>query len=454
MRFIGLGQHKTSEEDYVRLHYAAYRQWNRAESLQFMRYHWILQLGFLLFTVNNIIKGVGWYVHLPSMLILASIAPLSRILSARIPDITSHLWDLFGLATIFSGVRIYYEAHLLYGFGSENAPILVTTWLVCSGSLRSSTRSTIVRNLLLATSGAGLAYFWMQREMLGVLVQFLEGLMAGTFLAHYIIKSRWLRFYHMSLNQEQRYFAYKELAKIVPPHIVRHIEGGNTLESSMPTGWASACVISFDIIGSSKVKHPLFSRAVEELAIACYQIMQENYDEKSLAANAYRIKDTGDGFLCSVGFPYKTPGTRSAAELAIEVSQRFAEKFRLIMSELRYHEPLRCAIGISQGLVEGFFPVSGVKQYDLRGRPLVLATRYEALRNALVKENEAAFCQTSFLIIQEAVYQNLPRHLQLDFQDWDTTRPGHSIRDDDQAKVAYYQLIPCALPHVKLRKQA
>ncbi len=454
MRWPGLGQQRTSEEDYVLLHYADYRQWNREESLQFMRYQWILQVGFLLFTINNMIKGVGWYVHVPSMLILAAIPPLSRILSARIPDITCNLWDLFGLATIFSGVRIYYEAHLLYGFGSENAPILVTTWLVCSGSLRSSTRSTVLRNGMLIVCGTGLAYFWMRQQMLGVLVQFIEGLMAGTFLAHYIIKSRWLRFYHMALNQEQRYFAYKELAKIVPAHVVRHIEGGSTLESSMPTGWASACVISFDIIGSSKVKHPLFSQAVEELAIACYQIMQENYDEKTLVANAYRIKDTGDGFLCSVGFPYKAPGPRSAAELAIEVSQRFAEKFRIIMSELRYHEPLRCAIGISQGLVEGFFPVSGVKQYDLRGRPLVLATRYEALRNALVKANEVDFKQTSFLIVQEAVYQNLPRHLQLDFQDWDTSRPGHNIRDDDQAKVAYYQLIPCAPAHTKLRKQA
>lgn len=454
MRFAGIAQQKTSEEDYVLLHYAAYRQWNRAESLRFMRYQWILQLGFMLFTVNNIMKGVGWYVHVPSMLILMSIAPLTRILAPRIPDITSHLWDLFGLATIFSGVRIYYEAHFLNSFGSENAPILVTTWLVCSGSLRSSTRSTVLRNMLLIVCGAGLAYYWMHREMLGVLVQFIEGLMAGTFLAHYIIKSRWLRFYHMALNQEQRYFAYKELAKIVPPHVVRHIEGGHTLESSMPTGWASACVISFDIIGSSKVKHPLFARAVEELAIACYQIMLENYDEKALVANAYRIKDTGDGFLCSVGFPYRTPGTRSAAELAIEVSQRFAEKFRLIMSELSYHEPLRCAIGISQGLVEGFFPVSGVKQYDLRGRPLMLATRYEALRNALVKENGVDFRQTSFLIIQEAVYQNLPRHLQQDFNEWDTTRPGYSIRDDDQAKVAYYQLIPCAQAYVKLKKQA
>ncbi len=430
-------------EDYVRTHYADYCAWNSLDARRFLRYQWILQIGFCLFTLNNAWKGVGPWHHVPSMLLLMSIGPLSHLCKHRFPEATAWLWDVFSLSVVTSGILMYKSYHSLYGVGSENAPVFVTMLLASSFSLHPKARTAIYRNGIFMLFGLCVAAFKLDVQVFPILVQFAEGACVGSFIANYMVKSRRMRFYNLALNQELRIFAYHELAKIVPPHVVTHIESGRSLETSMLTGKASACVISFDIIGSSKVQHPDFGQAIERLAIACHALMNQGYDGQS--APAYRIKDTGDGFLCSVGFPYLPLDSKGSAEQAVELSLAFAECFREVMAELAYETPLRCAIGISQGLVEGFFPASGLKQYDLRGRTLMLATRYESLRNNIMRELGPAAPPSSFLIIQEAVYQNLPKHLQESFRCWDTSTTQRQVRDDETARCAYYRCLPCAV---------
>src|SRR5690606_36907598 len=101
-------------------------------------------------------------------------------------------------------------------------------------------------------------------------------------------------------------------------------------------------------------------------------------------------------------------------------------------------EPVYCGIGLARGLVEGFFPTAGQKQYDLRGAPLTLATRYEAMRNPVYRRFGK---QGSVIFIHDAVYQNLAAEDQHGFQRWDTSLPGQAIRDDEKASQAWFKFV-------------
>ncbi len=234
---------------------------------------------------------------------------------------------------------------------------------------------------------------------------------------------------------------HKQLQKLVYQHVVTQIAQGKNLEETMPVGTREAVVLAFDVIGSSHIKHPQFHRALERLMAHCQEILHECYNPTKVTARGYRIKEMGDGLLASVGFPLANPEHESNADTALKVAVRFCEVFRQEMESLSYHENLHCSIGITQGMIEGFYPKSGIKQYDVRGRALILATRYEAMRNIVFKVTGTV---SSLIFIQDEVYQALSPALQQDFQRWDCLQKGHRIRDDIQAVQAWYRRLPGA----------
>jgi class 3 adenylate cyclase len=238
---------------------------------------------------------------------------------------------------------------------------------------------------------------------------------------------------------------HKQLQKLVYKHVVTQIAEGRNLEETMPVATREAVVLSFDVIGSSHIKHPQFLRALERLMASCQEILHEGYDPLRVAARGYRIKEMGDGLLASVGFPLANPdgAKESNADTALKTAVRFCEVFRQEMEKLQYHEPLYCSVGITQGMIEGFFPKSGIKQYDVRGRALILATRYESMRNIVFKVTDEV---SSLIFIQDEVYQALSPALQQDFERWDCLQKGHRIRDDIQAVQAWYRRLPGSTP--------
>lgn len=155
---------------------------------------------------------------------------------------------------------------------------------------------------------------------------------------------------------------HKQLQKLVYQHVVTQIAAGRHLEETMPVATREAVVLSFDVIGSSHIKHPQFLRALERLMATCQDILHEGYDPLRVAARGYRIKEMGDGLLASVGFPLANPdGPReSNADTALKTAVRFCEVFRHEMEKLQYHEPLYCSVGITQGMIEGFFRRAGL----------------------------------------------------------------------------------------------
>ncbi|WP_218110014.1 7TM-DISM domain-containing protein [Oligoflexus tunisiensis] len=232
---------------------------------------------------------------------------------------------------------------------------------------------------------------------------------------------------------ESKHHTLDQLKKIVYPHQIEMIGDGEPIEKTMPTSQGEACVISFDIISSSKIQHEKAKEFFRKVFMRCSEIMMEGYDGVELKAAAYRIKEMGDGFLCSVGYPFKSL-TGHMAQDALKLAQEFARIFHEEARRLEYPDLLSCGVGLALESIEGFYPASGTKEYDLYGKAIVLATRYEGMRKAIVKEDE----QSSIIILQERVYFSLSPEQRQSFQLFDLEAAKAAVRDDPAAKRLYF----------------
>jgi class 3 adenylate cyclase len=235
---------------------------------------------------------------------------------------------------------------------------------------------------------------------------------------------------------QDKVHALSQLQKVVYSHQMEQIKQGRELEETMPTSSGHACVISFDIIGSSKIKHIRSKEFFRNVFARCNAIMSEGYDGISLQANAYRVKEMGDGFLCSVGYPFKSMTVNPANE-AVDLSRRFAQALSEEAEILHSEIPIACGIGIALDTLTGFYPEAGTKEYDIYGPALILATRYEGMRKTLFEANKGQ----SVLIIQEQVFQSLDPSHRNGFRVFNLQEAGLVVRDDPAATKLYYQFL-------------
>ena len=229
--------------------------------------------------------------------------------------------------------------------------------------------------------------------------------------------------------------SYAELKKIVYPHQLELIKTGARLSETMPIGRANATVIAFDIVRSSKIRIAKPQEFFSRIFSRCYKIMMENYNSERKTSNAYRIKELGDGFLCSIGYPFKLPDHTQREELAVNLGLTFISIFEEELKRIDYQHPLQCAVGIANGPIESFYPESGAQVYDLFGRSIILAARYEAMRDVIFKHTSR---KENILIIQDNVFQSLSRESQQRFTCIDLEEVHFRVRDDDRARKVYY----------------
>lgn len=237
--------------------------------------------------------------------------------------------------------------------------------------------------------------------------------------------------------QARQDHAFDQLKKIIYPHQLEQIMDGEQLEKTMPVGKDMAAVIAFDIVSSSQVDHDTIQDFLRQLFAQCHASMMKGYQPHSREAQAYRIKETGDGFLCSVGYPFRTPGHQSAPEVAVALAQEFVRIFYKVLARFPDLPRLTCCCGIALDRVESFFPKEGVQVYDLYGRAIVLATRYEALR----KEIKVFTAEASTIILQERVHQSLPESMRAQFELMNLAALGVKVRDDSEATTCFVQSI-------------
>ena len=247
----------------------------------------------------------------------------------------------------------------------------------------------------------------------------MRGFFIGSIISVGLLELRIYRFYAVSTNMEQKIHAYTQMQLVFHPHQVAAIEKGAIITDTMPVGSGEAVAISFDTIASTRIDHPEFKHALEQVMSRSHGEMMAGYSMSPLESSAFLAKNMGDGFFASVGFPFAVPRGRPKEEVALELAEKFAAIFCEEMGRLNYREPIRCAIGLAAGTVEGYFPTTGVKAYDLRDgvheKTLALAKRHESLIR-IVRKFDSSVMDQSMVMLQEKVWLALPEISREKFQ--------------------------------------
>lgn len=229
--------------------------------------------------------------------------------------------------------------------------------------------------------------------------------------------------------------SYSQLEKIIYPHQIELIKNGSNLEQTMPTGLSEACVIAFDTVGSSKIDRQKARAFLNDTFALCYRDMLSGYNQKKMQASAYRLKEVGDGFFCSVGFPFQTPDGQNPAELAFKLAIQFSKNFHAEAHRHGFIRPPLASISITFGEVEAYYPSAGVVEYNMFGRGIILADRYEKLRKGALRQ---LVFTGNLLVIDYRIFNMLSPASQVLFQRFDVDAVQQTIRDDEQAHCFYY----------------
>lgn len=355
------------------------------------------------------------------------------------------------LGLIFKGAATAEELQELYLPASQVNFVLM---LSSAFSFHPNYLITFFRNIgFTLFTVAGLYYvnpefFWLNR------MQIIQGFLSGTLVSWIFYETIRTRFYLKSTDADTRQHLYNQLSKLVYPHQLERIKLGDELENTMPLKEGKAIINVFDVQRSSEIRHEKTAEFFMGLFQSFLQICMEGYEHNPLRSQAFRLKETGDGFISSVGYPFLPVDSRSLADSAVATALRMFEAFNQEVERFNYSRPIKAAMGLAYNSVQGTFQSGGIRSYDLFGEALIQAAKYEELRKQAPLWNvfckyaaEQGMSAFNIMIVQEVVYNSLsPAYrdlfIEIDLQDHKLVDKDFQMMYDNEAKYIYFHLLP------------
>jgi hypothetical protein len=243
--------------------------------------------------------------------------------------------------------------------------------------------------------------------------------------------------------------SFEQLSKVFYPHQIMQMRTGKTVEETMPVGEKNACILYFQIVGGSSLISESYEACVENFMDRCRQLMMERYDPVAFSADAYIIREMGDTFLCSVGYPFRQIGPLKS-DAAVELAEKLIQEFEVMREALDAPQKIYCSIGIVRGTVKSFFCRSGRIRDDLWGRAIVQASAYGAASRQLFKELGAE--PDNIIILHDAVFESLSRTRRKGFAILDLPLASAILGQDLDGKTMGYRIVRKAADALPLRK--
>jgi len=312
---------------------------------------------------------------------------------------------------------------------------------------------TLLRNLFFFFL-AGTLLFLINSELFTLnRLPLVEGYFVGALLNWVFYEGVRTRFYLKSTDADIRQHLYNQLSKLVYPHQLERIKLGDELENTMPLKEGKAIINVFDVQRSGEIRHEKTQEFFMAIFQSFLQICMNGYEHNPLRSRAFRLKETGDGFISAVGYPFLPVESRSLADSAVSTALTMFEAFNLEVEKFNYSRPIKAAMGLAYNSVQGTFQSGGIRSYDLFGDALIQASKYEELRKQPVlweifSEHAAARGLEDFniLIVQEFVYNSLsPSYREL-FTEIELTDERLLEKDfhmmyDNEAKYIYFHVL-------------
>ena len=312
---------------------------------------------------------------------------------------------------------------------------------------------SLIRNIFFATA-VSIGLYLSSREfyILNILPT-IEGFFMGVMINwvfHDGIKSR---FYLRSTDADTRQHLHNQLSKLVYPHQLERIKLGDELEETMPLKEGKAIINVFDVQRSSQIRHEKTNEFFMGVFQAFLQISMEGYEHNPLRSRAFRLKETGDGFISAIGYPFLPVDSRSLADSAVSTALAMFDAFNTEVEKFNYARPIKGAMGLAYNSVQGTFQSGGIRSYDLFGEALIQAAKYEELRKQpllwnLIKEHaaNAGLEHFNILIVQETVYNSLsPAYrdlfVEIDLNDQYLKSNNFQMMYDNDARYVYFHVL-------------
>lgn len=285
------------------------------------------------------------------------------------------------------------------------------------------------------------------------LILLVQGIFGGTMVSWVFFESMRTRFYLKSTDADTRQHLYNQLSKLVYPHQLERIKLGDELENTMPLKEGKAIINVFDVQRSGEIRHERTQDFFMNIFQSFLQICMKGYEHNPLRSRAFRLKETGDGFISAVGYPFLPVDSRSLADSAVSTALTMFEAFNEEVDSFNYSRPIKGAMGLAYNSVQGTFQSGGIRSYDLFGDALIQAAKYEELRKQPVLWD--IFCEHAkvlgladfnILIVQEFVYNSLSpsyRDLftEIDLADERLVQKDFHMMYDNEAKYIYFHVL-------------
>jgi hypothetical protein len=357
----------------------------------------------------------------------------------------------FALRIIFIGAQS--EAEQQDNFQLLQAQIAFTLALGTAFAFHSAFWITLLRNILFTSVIAITTYFISTEFFQLNILAILEGFCMGAMIGWVFYDGNRTRFYLKSTDADIRQHLYNQLSKLVYPHQLERIKLGDELEDTMPLKEGKAIINVFDVQRSSQIKHEKTAEFFIGLFQAFLQICMKNYGHNPLRSRAFRLKETGDGFISAVGYPFLPVDSRSLADSAVGTALKMFEAFNKEVDKFGYSRPIKGAMGLAYNSVQGTFQSGGIRSYDLFGEALIQASKYEELRKQPLLWDifsryaaEQGMEHFNILIVQEVVYNSLsPPYrdlfMEIDLNGKELTDNNFQLMYDNDAKYIYFHLL-------------
>ncbi|MFM1895408.1 MAG: hypothetical protein RLZZ385_482 [Pseudomonadota bacterium] len=333
--------------------------------------------------------------------------------------------------------------------GQINFALLLAT----AFAFHSSYYITIIRNITI-TIGSGLFLLVVDQNFFTLYwLQLLQGFFAGLIFSWIFYSSMRTRFYLKATEADVRQHLYNQLSKLVYPHQLEQIKLGDELENTMPLKEGKAIINVFDVQRSSGIRHEKTQEFFMGVFQAFLEICMKGYEHNPLRSRAFRLKETGDGFISSVGYPFLPTEARSLADSALSTALEMFSAFNQEVKKFGYSRPIKGAMGLAYNSVQGTFQSGGIRSYDLFGDALIQAAKYEELRKQpliwrLISDHarEIGLEHFNIMIIQETVYNSLSPvyrdlFVEIDLKSSYFSKSDFQLPYDNEARYVYFHLL-------------
>ena len=77
------------------------------------------------------------------------------------------------------------------------------------------------------------------------------------------------------------------------------------------------------------------------------------YEHNPLRSRAFRLKETGDGYISTVGYPFMPTEARSLADSAVSTALTMLDAFNKEVEKFNYSRPIKASIGLAYNSIQG-----------------------------------------------------------------------------------------------------